>query len=103
MQTLALAFMAATAIGGMAWVFVYPYLSGERKAESRRASIARADAPAARAEKAQASRREQGEGSLKERDPRRKKDKAVSLPVRLAQAGLGSWTPQKFWIVSGIF
>ena len=40
-QTLALAFLAATAIGGVAWVFIYPLLSGERKAESRRASIAR--------------------------------------------------------------
>lgn len=102
MQALALAFLAATAIGGMAWVFIYPYLSGERKAESRRASIARADAPAVRAEKSQRSRREQVEGSLKELDARRKKDKAVSLQVRLAQAGLGTWTVQKFWIMSGI-
>jgi len=103
MQALALAFLAATAIGGLAWVFIYPYLSGERKAESRRASIARADAPAVRAEKSQRSRREQVEGSLKELDARRKKDKAVSLQVRLAQAGLGTWTVQKFWIMSGIF
>ena len=35
-QTLALAFLAATAIGGLAWVFLYPLLSGERKAEARR-------------------------------------------------------------------
>jgi tight adherence protein B len=102
MQTLALAFLAATAIGGLAWVFIYPSLSGERKAESRRASIARSDAPARQAEKSQRSRREQVEGSLKELDARRKKDKSVPLSTRLAQAGLGSWTPQKFWIVSGI-
>src|ERR1700744_4551491 len=43
MQTLALAFLAATAIGGIAWVFLYPLLSGERKAEARRASIARSE------------------------------------------------------------
>ena len=36
-QTLALGFLAATAIGGVAWVFVYPMLSGEKQAESRRA------------------------------------------------------------------
>jgi tight adherence protein B len=101
-QTLALAFLAATAIGGLAWVFIYPLLSGERKAESRRASIARSDAPARQAEKTQRSRREQVEGSLKELDARRKKEKSVPLTTRLAQAGLGSWTPQKFWIVSGI-
>ena len=65
MQTLALAFMAATAIGGLAWVFIYPLLSGERKAESRRASIARSEPAAARqADKGQRSRREQVEGSL---------------------------------------
>ena len=40
MQALALAFLAATAIGGLAWVFVYPLLSGEKKAENRRASVA---------------------------------------------------------------
>ena len=78
-QTLALAFLAATAIGGLAWVFIYPSLSGERKAESRRASIARSDAPARQAEKTQRSRREQVEGSLKELDARRKKEKSVPL------------------------
>ena len=101
-QTLALAFLAATALGGLAWVFIYPSLSGQRKAESRRASIARSDAPARQAEKSQRSRREQVEGSLKELDARRKKEKSVPLTTRLAQAGLGTWTPQKFWIVSGI-
>ena len=41
-QVLALAFLATAAVGGIAWVFLYPMLSGERKAEGRRASIARA-------------------------------------------------------------
>jgi tight adherence protein B len=102
MQTLALAFLAATAIGGLAWVFIYPLLSGERKAESRRASIARSDAPTRQAEKTQRSRREQVEGSLKELDAKHRKEKSVPLATRLAQAGLGTWTPQKFWIMSGI-
>ncbi len=34
MQTLALAFLAAAAVGGVAWVFIYPLLSGEKQAES---------------------------------------------------------------------
>ena len=46
-QALALAFLAATAIGGVAWVFIYPLLSGERKAESRRASVAKSEPAAA--------------------------------------------------------
>ena len=52
-----------------AWVFIYPLLSGEKKAESRRASIARSEPAAARqVDKSQRSRREQVEGSLKELD-----------------------------------
>ena len=102
MQTLALAFLAATAVGGVAWVFVYPLLSGEKKAENRRASVARPEPVAARqVDKSQRSRREQVEGSLKELDARRQKEKKVSLSIRLTQAGL-DWTPQKFMIVSGV-
>ncbi|QWG22949.1 type II secretion system F family protein [Bradyrhizobium sediminis] len=101
-QALALAFLAATAVGGVLWVFVYPLLSGEKKAENRRASVAKAEPVAARqADKSQRSRREQVEGSLKELDARLQKEKKVSLSVRLTQAGL-DWTPQKFMIVSGV-
>jgi tight adherence protein B len=102
-QMLALAFLAFTAIGGLAWVFVYPMLSGEKKAESRRASIARPEPATARqADKNQRSRREQVEGTLKDLDARQQKEKSVPLNMRLAQAGL-NWTTDKFWIASGIF
>jgi tight adherence protein B len=102
MQTLALAFLAATAIGGVAWVFLYPLLSGERKAEARRASIARSEPTSVRqAEKSQRSRREQVEGSLKELEARRQKDSKVPLSVRISQAGL-DWSTQRFWVMSGI-
>jgi tight adherence protein B len=82
-QALALAFLAATAIGGVAWVFIYPLLSGERKAESQK------------------SRREQVESSLKDLEARRQKESKISLSTRLMQAGL-DWSTQKFMIVSGI-
>jgi tight adherence protein B len=102
LQTLALAFLAFTAIGGLAWVFVYPQISGEKKAESRRASIARPEPAAARqADKSQRSRREQVEGSLKDIEARRLKSKSVPLSTRIDQAGL-SWSMQKFWVVSGV-
>jgi tight adherence protein B len=101
MQTLALAFLAATAIGGLAWVFLYPILSGEKKAENRRASIARSEPAARQADKSQRSRREQVEGSLKELEARRQKDKKLPLSTRLTQAGL-DWTTQKFMIISGV-
>jgi tight adherence protein B len=101
MQALALAFLAFTAMGGVAWVFVYPLLSGEKKAESRRASIARPEPTARQADKSQRSRREQVEGSLKDLEARRLKEKSVPLSTRISQAGL-SWSVQKFWIISGI-
>jgi tight adherence protein B len=100
-QTLALAFLAATAIGGVAWVFIYPLLSGERNAESRRASVAKPEPAARTADKSQRSRREQVETSLKDLEARRLKESKVTLGTRLMQAGL-DWTTQKFMIVSGI-
>jgi tight adherence protein B len=102
MQILALAFLASAAIGGVAWVFLYPVLSGERKAEGRRASVAKAEPVAVRQSQRDArSRREQIEGSLKELEARRQKDNKVTLSSRLAQAGL-DWEPRKFMIASGI-
>jgi tight adherence protein B len=99
-QTLALAFMAATAIGGLAWVFLYPILSGERAAEQRRASFSKGEPVARRAEqRAQRSRRQQVEDSLKEVEDRSKKAKRVPLTTRIAQAGL-SWSKQQFIIIS---
>src|SRR5476649_812358 len=98
-QTLALSFLAATAIGGVAWVFIYPLLSGEKKAESRRASVARSEPAARQVDRNQRSRREQVEGSLKDVEARRKKESKVPLSTRLTQAGL-DWTAQKFMIVS---
>ncbi|MGA8901131.1 type II secretion system F family protein [Bradyrhizobium sp.] len=102
MQALALAFLATAAIGGLAWVFLYPLLSGERKALGRRAAVAKAEPVAARqTQKEQRSRREQVEGTLKEVEARRQKDSKVTLNTRLTQAGL-DWEPRKFMIVSGI-
>ena len=101
-QMLALGFLAATAIGGVAWVFVYPMLSGEKQAESRRASVAKPEPAAKRqVDKSQRSRREQVESSLKDLEARHQKASKVPLNMRLQQAGL-NWTPQRFWIVSAI-
>jgi tight adherence protein B len=101
MQALSLAFLAAIALGGLAWVFIYPLLSGEKKAEHRRASVARPEPAARQVEKSQRSRREQVEGSLKELEARRRKESKIPLSSRLTQAGLG-WSTQKFMIISGI-
>ena len=101
MQTLALAFLAAAAIGGIAWVFIYPLLSGEKKAESRRATVAKPEPSARAADKNQRSRREQVEGSLRDLEARRLKEKKIPLSVRITQAGL-NWSTRKFLVVSGV-
>src|ERR1700751_5354078 len=102
MQLLALGFLAATAIGGVAWVFIYPSLSGEKQAENRRASVAKPEPAAKRqADRTQRSRREQVEGTLKDLEAGRQKESKVPLSVRLTQAGL-SWSMQKFMLVSAM-
>jgi len=99
MQTMALFGMVATAIGGVAYVFIYPLLSGERKVEQRRASVARAE-PAARVTRTQQrSRREQVEETLKEIDVKAKKPKSLPLAMKIAQAGL-SWSKNQFLMIS---
>ena len=102
LQTVSLAFLATVAVGGVAWVFIYPKLSGEKQAESRRASVARPEPAAKRqTEKTQRSRREQVESSLKDLEARRRENK-VTLPMRISRAGL-DWSVQKFMVVSAIF
>ena len=102
MQMLALGFLAAIAIGGVAWVLIYPSLSGQKQADSRRNAVAKPEPVAKRQnDKAQRSRREQVEGSLKEMEARREKQSKIPLSVRLTRAGL-TWSVRQFWIVSAI-
>jgi tight adherence protein B len=102
LQALALAFMAAAAIGGLAWVFIYPILSGERQTEQRLAAFAKPEPVARRAERAQLrSRREQVEETLREVENRHRKATRISLNTRIEMAGL-SWSKQQFFIISGV-
>ncbi|TAH66984.1 MAG: type II secretion system F family protein [Rhodopseudomonas palustris] len=102
MQTLAIAFMATVAVGGVAWVFLYPLLSGEKKAEQRRAALARNEPVVRQVDRVQRSRRAQVENSLKEIETRNQKEKKLSIDARISQAGL-SLTPSKFYLGSALF
>jgi tight adherence protein B len=100
--TLAIAFLATLAAGGVLWVFVYPRLSGERHVELRQRSFVRSEPAAVRAAASRTGpkvRREQVEESMKELELRQKKIKNLPLPMRIAQAGL-SWTKRQFIIGS---
>jgi tight adherence protein B len=103
LQAVSLVFLATVAVGGAAWVFLYPVLSGEKQAENRRASVAKPEPAAKRQnDKAQRSRREQVETTLKDLEARHQKASKISLSTRLTQAGL-DWSPRKFFIVSAVF
>ena len=65
MQTLALAFLTTVTVGGLAWVFIYPLLSGEKQAEKRRASFTRSET-SIRVDDRVRTRRVQVEESMKE-------------------------------------
>jgi tight adherence protein B len=103
LETIAIAFLVAAAIGGLAWVFIYPILSGEREAERRRDSIAQVNTStrrnAVRTALTQKVRREQIEETLKELEARNQKAKSPPLSVRIEQAGL-NWSKRQFWLVS---
>jgi tight adherence protein B len=105
LQTIALFFLATVAAGGVAWVFIYPFISGERQVEKRKASVAKPEQRAARTAAAARSgpkvRREQVEESLKELEQRQKKAKNPPLSTRISQAGL-HWSKQQFMIASGV-
>ncbi|MFY9758151.1 MAG: type II secretion system F family protein [Pseudolabrys sp.] len=101
MQILAVFFLVTVAIGGVAYVFLYPSLSGERKAEQRMQSVTKTE-PLARVSRGpQKSRRDLVESSLKDFDERHKKSKRVPISVRIMRAGL-SWSKRKFIILSAL-
>ena len=97
MQNMPIFILVAVAIGGVAWVFLLPILSGEKKAQQRKQSVVRAQpaVPARAARGPQKPRREQIEATLKQVEERRAK--SASLNMRITQAGL-SWSKQRFFI-----
>jgi tight adherence protein B len=103
LETLAIFLLSTFCAGAIAWVLLYPYLSGEKEAEKRLQSVARPGLAnvkvSARAVK---TRREQVEATLKDLEARRKKSSSPPLSIRLTQAGL-TWSKQQFYIVSAVF
>jgi tight adherence protein B len=99
--TLLIAGLATLAVGGLFYVFVYPHLSGDIKAEKRQAALQKS---AARRTGDRSNdplqRRKQIAESLKELDAKGK-SKKLTLEARIAQAGL-SWSKQKFYIGSAV-
>jgi tight adherence protein B len=98
MQSIAVFFLASLAVGGLFWVFIYPIMSGERKAEQRMANLAKPEPTVRAARSNQRSRRDQVEQTLKEIEDRHKKNRRMPLLIRIQQAGL-SLSKQQFFMV----
>jgi tight adherence protein B len=89
LRTLSLAFLAMISVGGVAYVFLYPYLSGDIRAQKRQEQLS-AGNPAERARErvVQVNRRDQVASTLKELEAREKGRRNVDLQGRIVQAGL---------------
>jgi tight adherence protein B len=95
--------LVAVAVAGLMYAFVYPYLSGEAKAQKRAAALLAPNAERVAANKGAdpAKRRKLIAESLKEIEAQNKKKK-VTLEQRISQAGL-SWSREAFLIGSVVF
>lgn len=98
-------FLAALSIGGVVYVIVAPYLSGERNTSKRIANVSRGAAnKAARRSvipEGASMRRKQVQETLKELEAKQKSKKRVTLQTRLLRAGLNVPT-KSFYIASAV-
>jgi tight adherence protein B len=94
--------LAVICAGGLAYALIYPFLSGEVKADARRDAVAQTSARAVRGKADEATvKRPSVEETLKELDRRQKNAARPPLQVRITQAGL-TWTKKQFYILSGV-
>ena len=93
--------MATLAVGGVFYALVYPYLSGDAKAEKRQAAlVSRSGSAGINRINDTARRRKQVADSLKELDARAR-SKKLTFETKMARAGL-SWSKPKFHTISAV-
>lgn len=88
--TLAVTALAALSVGGIAYVVVMPFLSGERKADKRMANVAQGTRAARRVvtNEVANTRKKEVQDTIRELEEKQKSKKKVSLRLRLQRAGL---------------
>lgn len=91
------------AAGGVFYALVYPYLSGDARAEKRQAAVRGSGQTSSKRILERgvdaATRRKQVADSLKEVELK-SKSKKLTLDTKISQAGL-SWTKPQFFMISG--
>ncbi|MFQ5626828.1 MAG: type II secretion system F family protein [Methyloligellaceae bacterium] len=101
---LSVIFLAALSAGGIAYVFIMPLLSGERKTDKRIASVSQGKAGVAQRSalpEGASMRKKQVLETLKELEARQKSRKKLTLKARVSQAGLNV-PVQSFYIASAV-
>jgi tight adherence protein B len=95
--------LAGLAVGGVVYVLVMPYMSGERKAEKRVANVtqgqSRSQRRAVAATQPLQMRRQQVQDSIKNIEAKQKATKRVTLRVKLLRAGL-TIKPRTYYLLS---
>ena len=101
--TIMVAMLAVVAVGGAFYALVYPYISGQAKAEKRQSALTNRNRSVQSNDRTVdiANRRKQIAESLKELEQKSTAKKKISLEDRLAQAGL-TWSKAKFFTISGV-
>lgn len=96
--------LAAAAIANLVYAFLLPLLSGEKQLEARvNAAVENRTSRVARRTQAEhvSSRRRAVSETIKELENKQRKQKKISLRLRLSRAGLRI-TPNTFWTISGV-
>jgi tight adherence protein B len=105
-NAIAVGLTAMCCIGGVAYVFLYPYLSGDKRADERQKALTNQGPKVIANERvSRGDRREQVAQSLKELEIKEQKKTKVPLEMRIAQAGL-EMSNSKFYVicvVTGVF
>jgi tight adherence protein B len=101
MTTLAVVLLAMVATGGIAYVLIYPYLSGDSRGAQRHKAMIEPNAPRRTERGAGTSRRETIAQSLKDLEKKEKANRAVTLEIRIAHAGL-SWSKKRYYITCAV-
>lgn len=90
--------LSGIAVGGVVYVLVMPYMSGERKASKRVGNVARVPSRAAVPRSLQI-RKQQVQDTIKNIEAKQKPRKRVPLRIRLIRAGL-SMKPSTYYLLS---
>lgn len=90
--------LSGIAVGGVVYVLVMPYMSGERKASKRVGNVARVPSRAAVPRSLQI-RKQQVQDTIKNTEAKKKSKNRVPLRIRLIRAGL-SMKPSTYYLLS---